>query len=257
MPVEVPLTTSSAPQLGDGEGRVPKHVAIIMDGNGRWAQARGLPRTHGHRKGVDAVRAAVRSAGELGIKTLTLFSFSSENWSRPAEEISELMGLLKMFIRRDLAELHKENVRVCIIGARENVPGDILPLLEEAEILTKDNTFTRLVIAFNYGSRDEITRAMQKIAKDVVAGELKPQDITNQTVGASLDTAEWGDPELIIRTSGEKRLSNFLLWQAAYSEFIFLDCLWPDFDKSQFEAALKEYGMRNRRFGNVISKTGA
>ncbi len=257
MPGKVSLSISDSPQLGSGELVVPRHVAIIMDGNGRWAQARGLPRTHGHRKGVEAVRAAVRAAGELGIKTLTLFSFSSENWSRPAEEVSELMGLLKLFIRRDLAELHKENVRVNIIGARDNVPGDILPLLEEAENLTRNNTATRLVIAFNYGARDEIVRATRKIARRVEAGELSADDINNEILSAALDTAEWNDPDLIIRTSGEMRLSNFLLWQAAYSEFVFLDCLWPDFDKSHFENALREYHARNRRFGSVITKAGA
>ena len=257
MPSKSSLSISNTPQLGSGEILVPKHVAIIMDGNGRWAQARGLPRTHGHRKGVEAVRAAVRAAGELGIKTLTLFSFSSENWSRPAEEVSELMGLLKLFIRRDLAELHKENVRVNIIGARKNVPGDILPLLEEAENLTRNNTSTRLVIAFNYGARDEIIRATKNIAKRVEAGELKADSIDNDVFAAALDTAQWNDPDLIIRTSGEMRLSNFLLWQAAYSEFVFLDCLWPDFDKAQFEGALREYYARNRRFGSLITKAGA
>jgi undecaprenyl diphosphate synthase len=153
---------------------LPRHVAIIMDGNGRWAQARGLARSRGHRKGVEAVRAAVRAAAELNIKTLTLFSFSSENWNRPPEEVSDLMGLLKIFIRRDLADLHRENVRVSIIGSRQNVPGDILPLLDEAENLTRNNTATRLVIAFNYGARDEMTRAVQKIARQIDAGLISP-----------------------------------------------------------------------------------
>ncbi|MEE9314689.1 MAG: isoprenyl transferase [Rhizobiaceae bacterium] len=256
MPLEAKIETPDAPQFGSSAFVVPDHVAIIMDGNGRWAQARGLPRTQGHRKGVEAVRAAVRAAGELGVKTLTLFSFSSENWSRPAQEISDLMGLLKLFIRRDLADLHRENVRVSIIGGRENLPGDILPLLEEAEKLTRNNTSTRLVIAFNYGSRDEIVRATQKLAERVAAGELAPEDITSASISSALDTADWSDPDLIIRTSGEIRLSNFLLWQAAYSEFIFADCLWPDFDKSEFENALVEYNNRNRRFGGVISKAG-
>jgi len=230
---------------------VPEHIAIIMDGNGRWAQSRGLPRTQGHRKGVEAVRAAVRAAGELGVKTLTLFSFSSENWSRPEDEVSELMGLLKFFIRRDLADLHKEGVRVSIIGARHNLPADIKPLLEEAENLTKENTSTRLVIAFNYGSRDEIVRAAQKIATRVATGELKPDDIDNDIVSGALDTAEWSDPELIIRTSGEQRLSNFLMWQAAYSEFVFLDCLWPDFNKAELQKAVEIFHSRDRRFGGV------
>ena len=246
---------TAAATLACGQG--PSHVAIIMDGNGRWAEARGLSRTKGHRKGVEAVRAAVRAAGELGIKTLTLFSFSSENWSRPKEEVSELMSLLKVFIRRDLADLHKENVRVSIIGARHNVPHDILPLLEEAENLTRNNTATRLVIAFNYGARDEIARATRKIATQVAEGHLKPDQIDEATLKQALDTADWADPELIIRTSGEKRLSNFLLWQAAYSEFIFLDCLWPDFSKAHFEQALDEYRGRSRRFGGLIKQTSA
>ena len=260
---DVTLQNEKAPPLATEQACVPptaatpSHVAIIMDGNGRWAKARGLSRSKGHRKGVEAVRAAVRAAGELGVKTLTLFSFSSENWSRPQEEVSELMTLLKMFIRRDLADLHKENVRVSIIGARHNVPSDILPLLEEAENLTRENTATRLVIAFNYGSRDEITRAMQLIARQVAAGDMLPEDVSEATVSKALDTAEWSDPELIIRTSGEKRLSNFLLWQAAYSEFIFLDCLWPDFSKDHFEQALAEYHSRDRRFGGLVAQSGA
>ncbi|MDD9909699.1 MAG: isoprenyl transferase [Ahrensia sp.] len=233
---------------------IPEHVAIIMDGNGRWAQARGLPRTQGHRKGVEAVRAAVRAAGELGIRTLTLFSFSSENWSRPESEINDLMGLLKLFIRRDLADLHKENVRVCVIGARHNVPDDILPLLEDAENLTRENTATRLVIAFNYGGRDDIVRAARRLGRQVAAGTLDPDAIDAKALAGALDTADWRDPDLIIRTSGEKRLSNFLMWQAAYSEFVFLDCLWPDFDKAAFEAAIVEYASRTRRFGAVEAR---
>lgn len=249
--------THIAEEVAVGCGMIPEHVAIIMDGNGRWAQERGLPRSHGHKKGVEAVRAAVRAAGELGIKTLTLFSFSSENWSRPQSEINDLMGLLKLFIRRDLADLHKENVRVCVIGARDNVPGDVLPLLEEAENLTRNNTSTRLVIAFNYGSRDEIARAAMRLAQRAADGTLDPADINAEMIAESLDTGNWRDPDLIIRTSGEKRLSNFLLWQAAYSEFVFLDCLWPDFDRAEFERALAEYAGRNRRFGAVEARAGA
>ena len=256
MPTEAKTQNSQLAQLGSGGTPVPEHVAIIMDGNGRWAQARGLPRTQGHRKGVEAVRGAVKAAGELGIKTLTLFSFSSENWSRPAEEVNDLMGLLKLFIRRDLADLHRENVCVSIIGARDNIPADILPLLEEAENLTRNNTATRLVIAFNYGARDEIARAVQKISQKVAAGELESSDVDADMVSAHLDTAGWSDPELIIRTSGEQRLSNFLLWQAAYSEFIFLDCLWPDFTKADFQAALDDYCQRDRRFGGIAAQAG-
>ncbi len=254
---DVRLPENETPGLDSSDSCSPSHVAIIMDGNGRWAQARGLPRSRGHRKGVEAVRAAVRAAGELNIKTLTLFSFSSENWSRPADEVNDLMSLIKIFIRRDLADLHRENVRVSIIGSRDNIPGDILPLLDEAENLTRNNTATRLVIAFNYGARDEITRAMRKLADQVATGDLAPNDIDIETISNSLDTSDWSDPELIIRTSGEQRLSNFLLWQAAYSEFIFLDCLWPDFTKAQFEQALDEYRSRSRRFGGVVAQSSA
>ncbi len=232
-------------------GGVPEHVAIIMDGNGRWAQGRGLPRSAGHKRGVEAVRAAVRAAGELGVKTLTLFAFSSENWKRPESEISDLMGLLKLFIRRDLADLHRENVRVSIIGARHNVPADILSLLEEAENLTRHNDRTRLVIAFNYGGRDDIARAARTLARKVEAGAMTANDIDTDAIHAALDTGDWSDPDLIIRTSGEQRLSNFLLWQAAYSEFVFLDCHWPDFDRFALEQALAEYTRRNRRFGGL------
>ena len=256
MPNEATQESNSPTALAGHGFAVPEHVAIIMDGNGRWAQARGLPRSAGHRKGVEAVRAAVRAAGELGIKTLTLFSFSSENWSRPVEEVNELMGLLKVFIRRDLADLHRENVRVSIIGSRDNIPSDILPLLDEAESLTRENTATRLVIAFNYGARDEITRAARVIAQQVADGECNPDDITSERFASALDTADWSDPELIIRTSGEQRLSNFLLWQAAYAEFVFLDCLWPDFDKAQFEKAIANYRSRDRRFGGLVARAG-
>lgn len=252
----MPQTTDHhANTAGTSSVNVPKHVAIIMDGNGRWAQARGLPRTAGHRKGVDAVRAAVRAAGELGIETLTLFSFSSENWSRPAGEVRDLMGLLKKFISRDLADLHKEDVKVCIIGSRDDLSDDIRPLIEEAERLTANNTSTRLVIAFNYGGQNEIARATQKIAAKVASGEVDVTDVDEAMIAGHLDTGAWGNPDLIIRTSGEQRISNFLLWQAAYSEFVFLDCLWPDFGKPDLLEALEEYSARTRRFGGVLAKT--
>jgi len=236
--------------------RTPRHVAIIMDGNGRWAKARGLNRTKGHRQGVEAVKIAVRTARDMGIEFLTLFSFSSENWSRPKTEINDLFSLLKLFIRRDLAELHQNNVRVRVVGEREGVPNDILPLLIEAEQLTKNNTAQTLIIAFNYGSRDEIVRAVKKIAANTLAGEIQVDDIDSQSISAMLDTAGIPDPDLIIRTSGEKRLSNFLLWQAAYSELIFVDCLWPDFDHDQFHLAIEEYHSRDRRFGGLVMDTG-
>ncbi len=236
---------------------VPEHVAIIMDGNGRWAKQRGLPRTMGHRKGVDAVRETVRAAGDVGIKYLTLFAFSSENWRRPETEVSDLLGLLKAFIRRDLADLHRQNVRVKVIGERNNLQNDILDLLIDAEQTTRNNTALTLVIAFNYGSRDEMARAMVTLAQDVEAGRLRSQDITPALINARLDTAGIPDPDLIIRTSGEERLSNFLLWQAAYSEFIFMPEYWPDFTRELFHAALETYASRNRRFGGLVEKTAA
>ncbi|MEO0498049.1 MAG: isoprenyl transferase [Pseudomonadota bacterium] len=228
---------------------VPAHVAIIMDGNGRWAQARGLPRTRGHRKGVEALRHAVRNAGELGVRWLTVYAFSSENWNRPPAEVRDLLGLLKMFIRRDLAELHREGVRVRIIGCRETLPRDIKPLLEEAESLTRANTAMDLIVAFNYGARDEMVRAVKRIADRVADGSLSSDDINQELVSAALDTSSVPDPDLIIRTSGEQRLSNFLLWQAAYSEFVFCDCAWPDFDRDALLHAIAEYQRRDRRYG--------
>ncbi|WP_395517154.1 isoprenyl transferase [Pseudorhizobium flavum] len=236
---------------------IPQHVAIIMDGNGRWAKQRGLPRTIGHNKGVEAVRQAVRAAGECGVKCLTLFAFSSENWSRPEAEIEDLLGLLRRFIRRDLADLHRENIRIRIIGERQKLRSDILPLLLEAEETTRNNTAMTLIIAFNYGARDEITRAAIRLVKDVQAGLVDPQDITPDALGSRLDTAGIPDPDLIIRTSGEERLSNFLLWQAAYSEFVFLPCYWPDFDRQHFVEALRIFAARDRRFGGLSDATTA
>ncbi|TWH33509.1 MULTISPECIES: isoprenyl transferase [unclassified Aminobacter] len=229
----------------------PEHIAIIMDGNGRWAKARGLPRIAGHRAGVEALRQTVRTAGDLGIPWLTVYAFSSENWSRPQSEISDLLGLLKTFIRRDLAELHKAGVRVRMIGAREGLAKDIRLLIEEAESLTAGNTSLNLVIAFNYGSRDEIVRATRSIAEAVAAGSMRPEDITQESFAKFLDTHFVPDPDLIIRTSGELRLSNFLLWQGAYSELVFLPCYWPDFGKAELLEAIKSFGARERRFGGV------
>lgn len=222
-----------------------------MDGNGRWAEARGLPRTAGHRAGVERVREAVRTAAEAGIGYLTLFAFSSENWRRPEEEVSDLMGLLRFFIRKDLAELHRENVRVKVIGCRQSIQPDIRALLIDAEDRTRDNTGITLVIAFNYGARDELVRAARKIVQDVQSGVLDAAAIDEAAVSARVDTAGIPDPDVVIRTSGEQRLSNFLLWQAAYSEFVFLPCLWPDFDRAAFHEALAEYAGRERRFGAV------
>jgi undecaprenyl diphosphate synthase len=237
--------------------KVPRHVAIIMDGNGRWAAARGLPRAEGHRRGVEALRRTVRAAGEIGIAYVTIFSFSAENWSRPATEISELMGLLRRFIRNDLAELHQANVRVRIIGERVSLDPEIGRLLVEAEELTKNNDGLTLVVAFNYGARQEIARAARRIAEQVAEGALDPAAITTEMVGHYLDAPDLPDPDLIIRTSGEQRLSNFLLWQAAYSELVFVPTYWPDFDRTALEAAIREYQQRERRFGGLIAKTGS
>ncbi len=229
----------------------PEHVAIIMDGNGRWAKQRGLPRIMGHRRGVEAVRETVRAAGECGLKYLTLFAFSSENWRRPESEVSDLLGLLKAFIRRDLADLHNENVRVRVIGDRESLKDDIRNLLIEAEQMTAENTALTLIIAFNYGSRDEIARAAASLARDVAAGLIDASDIDPDAIAARLDTAGMPDPDLIIRTSGEERLSNFMLWQAAYSEFLFIPDFWPDFDRKTFFSAIDQYMTRDRRFGGL------
>lgn len=229
----------------------PRHVAIIMDGNGRWANARGLPRTAGHRAGVDRVSEAVRTAAEADIEYLTLFAFSSENRNRPEQEVSDLMGLLRFFIRRDLAELHRENVCIKVIGCRQTIQPDIRALLNEAEDRTRGNTGITLVIAFNYGARDELVRAVRRIAEAVRAGDMDIASIDEATIAARIDTAGIPDPDLVIRTSGEQRLSNFLLWQAAYSEFVFMPCLWPDFDRAAFLDALAEYGRRDRRYGAV------
>jgi undecaprenyl diphosphate synthase len=235
----------------------PHHVAIIMDGNGRWAAARGLPRAEGHRRGVEALRRTVRAAGDLGIRVLTIFSFSAENWARPAAEVRELMGLLRRFIRHDLADLHRNGVKVRVIGEREGLDPDILRMLEEAEALTRENDRLLLVVAFNYGARQELARAARRIAASVASGALRPDDVTADLIGRSLDAPDLPDPDLIIRTSGEQRLSNFLLWQAAYSELVFLPVYWPDFDGAALETALDEYRSRERRFGGLAARAGS
>jgi len=248
---------AEATKFAEPVPEVPRHVAIIMDGNGRWAAARGLPRVEGHRRGVEALRKTVRAAGEMGIGVLTIFSFSSENWQRPASEVRDLMSLLRLFIRKDLAELHGNGVRVRVIGERDTLEPEIRRLLEEAEELTRANTSMLLVVAFNYGARDEIARAVRRIAGDVASGALKPADVTEELIGQHLDAPDLADPDLIIRTSGEQRLSNFLLWQAAYSELVFTPVYWPDFDRAALEAAIEEYRRRERRFGGLAAKAGS
>ena len=236
---------------------MPRHVAIIMDGNGRWAATRGLPRAEGHRRGVEALRRTVRAAGEMGIKVLTIFSFSAENWARPPSEIGELMGLLRRFVRNDLAELHQNNIRVRVIGERAGLDPDIGRLLVEAEDLTKNNDGLTLVVAFNYGARQEIARAARQMAAAVAAGDLAVSAVTADKLASYLDAPDLPDPDLIIRTSGEQRLSNFLLWQAAYSELVFVPTYWPDFDRAALENAIIEYRRRERRFGGLIARTGS
>jgi undecaprenyl diphosphate synthase len=246
----------AAAAAGDGPA-APVHVGIIMDGNGRWAAARGLPRIEGHRRGVEALRRTVRNAGELGIKVLTIYSFSTENWSRPKQEISDLMGLIKRFVREDLAELHRAGVRVMMIGEREGLDPEILKLVGDAETLTRGNDKLTLVVAFNYGSRQEIARAARRIAEEAAAGTIDPKAVDERMIDAHLDTAGLPEPDLIIRTSGELRLSNFLLWQSAYAEFVVLPVHWPDFDRAAFEEALEEFRRRERRFGGLEARARA
>ncbi|MEO0881763.1 MAG: isoprenyl transferase [Pseudomonadota bacterium] len=252
MTVPAPNPGAYCPETG-GDA-LPRHIAIIMDGNGRWAKARGMPRSAGHERGVEALRRTVDAAGELGIKYLTVFSFSTENWRRPVDEVNVLFGLLRSYVRRDLARLAERGVRVRIIGDRTTVPDDIAELIEKAERDTKDNSHAFLTIAFNYGARDELVRAMRRVADRVAAGELAPDDIDEKQIEQALDTYGLPDPDLVIRTSGEYRISNFLLWQVAYSELLMLDVLWPDFEKEHLVKAIDEFCGRERRFGTVGSK---
>ena len=234
---------------------LPRHVAIIMDGNGRWAAERGLPRSAGHKQGVEALRGAVRTAVELGIEYLTIYSFSSENWSRPAAEVSFLLELLRRFIRLDVGELHKAGIKITVIGERDGLDSGIVTLLEDAEGLTRENTGLKLVVAFNYGSRQEITRAARIIARKVKEGKIDPADITQAVLANHLDTGGIPDPDLLIRTGGEQRLSNYLLWQCAYTEFVFLPEYWPDFSAEVFRRALSDYQSRERRFGGLNAQS--
>lgn len=235
----------------------PNHVAIIMDGNGRWASERGLPRAIGHRMGVEAVRRTVRAAIRLKIDYLTLYSFSTENWSRPADEINDLMGLMRRFIRRDLAELHESGVRVLVIGERDNIDPELLAMIDEAVEVTKANRRLNLVIAFNYGARGEIANAARRLAERVATGDMLPADITPESLAAELDTSSIPDPDLLIRTSGEERLSNFLLWQCAYAEFVFLEEYWPDFGEELLRFAINKYQARERRYGGLRQHSSA
>jgi undecaprenyl diphosphate synthase len=227
----------------------PAHVAIIMDGNGRWAKARGLPRIAGHRRGAESVRRAITAAAELGISYLTLFGFSSENWKRPSDEINDLMGLLRHYLRGEIAELHQQGVRLKVIGDRARLAPDIVTLIDNAEHLTRNNTRLTLIVALSYGGRDDIVQASRKLAEDVAAGRIKASAIDEARLSASLFTAGIPDPDLLIRTSGEQRISNFLLWQSAYTELVFIDTLWPDFGRADLEKAISDYHGRERRYG--------
>ena len=235
--------------------KIPGHIGVIMDGNGRWAKARGKVRTEGHIEGVKALRRLVELGITYGVKYVTVFSFSSENWSRPKDEINFIFGLLHRFVASDLAKLHANNVKVRIIGSRVGLEDSLSRLIADVEAKTANNTGLTLLVAFNYGGKAEIAEATQRIARDVLAGKLKPEDITEATVERALYTAGVPDPDLIIRTSGEQRISNFLLWQAAYSELVFVEQNWPDFNEDTFLGVLEEYSARERRFGGVEAKT--
>jgi len=241
---------SIAPVPATTDIQAPVHLAIIMDGNGRWAQARGKKRTFGHNAGAEAVRRAVEAASDLGIKYLTLFSFSSENWSRPKSEITDLMGLLRLYLRREIAELHSKNVRLRVIGDRSRLAEDIQDLIINGEEKTKNNTGLNLILALSYGARDEILNATRSLAAECAAGRINPEDIDERAFEQSLFTHDIPDPDLLIRTSGEKRISNFLLWQLAYTEFLFIDKHWPDFSISDMSDAVEEFSSRERRFGS-------
>lgn len=227
----------------------PVHVAIIMDGNGRWAKARGLPRTAGHKRGAEAVRRIVESARELGISYLTLYAFSSENWKRPAGEVTDLMGLLRLYLRSEVANMHKNGIRLKVIGDRSRLGPDIVALIEDSEAKTAANTALTLVLALSYGGRQELVAAARRVAVDVAAGRLDPDAIDEAAIEGRLFTAGIPDPDLVIRTSGEKRISNFLLWQCAYAELVFLDVLWPDFGRADLEGAIRDFHRRERRYG--------
>ena len=229
----------------------PQHVAIIMDGNGRWAKARGLPRVAGHRRGADAVRRVVRGAGELGIQVLTLFAFSTENWTRPAEEVNDLMGLLRHYLRSELEELSRNGARLRIIGNRGGLASDIVHDIVDAESMTRANSRLDVNICINYGARDEILQATRRLAERVAAGELQAGAIDERSFERELLTAGVPDPDLLIRTSGEQRISNFLLWQSAYAELVFVDTLWPDFGKEHLERAIAAFRRRERRYGGI------
>lgn len=241
-------------QKSNINNNIPQHVAVIMDGNGRWAKKRGLPRTMGHKKGADSVRRIIENAAELGIKYLTLFGFSSENWNRPEQEVKDLMKLLRQYLRSQTAEFHQRNARLSVIGDRSAFDDDIVQLIENAENLTKDNDAIHVIIALNYGGKQDIAQATQSLIDNALETGQKPDAKSIiDSISAHVMTAGIPDPDLLIRTSGEQRISNFLLWQCAYTEMVFLPTLWPDFDKQDLVNALDEYASRDRRYGCVTS----
>jgi len=242
---------ASAVEGGPADRSVPRHVAIIMDGNGRWAKARRLPRVAGHKQGVEAVRRTVRAAGDLGIEALTLYAFSSENWRRPAAEIADLMGLLRYYIKAELNELARQGVKLRIVGDYRRMEPDLVRLLDEAVERTAGNSRLTLAIALNYGAQDELLRATRQLMREARAGEVDPDTLDDAAFEARLDTVGLPRLDLLIRTSGEQRLSNFLLWQAAYAELVFTDTLWPDFDREHLVAAIEMFGRRERRYGGL------
>ena len=231
----------------------PLHVAIVMDGNGRWAKRRGLPRQVGHPKGVDAIRRVVEAAPAQGVRWLTLYAFSTENWRRPAGEVAEVMRLLKLYVNSDLDKLAREGVKIRILGRRAGLPPDVAEIVERAERQTAHNDKFFLQVAFNYGGRADIADAARALAAEVAAGQIRPDDITEELLQGKLSTASLPDPDLVIRTSGEQRLSNFLLWETAYSEFVFQDVLWPDYGAAYLRAAIEEFQKRERRYGGAVA----
>lgn len=243
------MTAALAPAGGGGGAGACRHLAIIMDGNGRWAKARRLPRIAGHREGVEAVRRVVEAAPGLGLDVLTLYAFSSENWKRPADEVSDLMGLLKHYVKSEIETLHQNGVRLDFIGDWRALKPDLVELLDNARQRTAGNRGLRLVMALNYGGQGELVRAARALAAEAAAGIIEPQAITAEALEARLDTAGLPPPDAVLRTSGELRLSNFLLWQTAYAEFLVTETLWPDFDAGALARALDEFSRRERRFG--------
>ena len=237
--------------MGETEKRVPRHLAVILDGNGRWAKKRGLPRTAGHVQGARNVEDMCELAWNHGIEYFTVYAFSTVNWSRPTEEVNTLMKLLRDYMRGCIKRANSNNMKVRVIGDKTALAADIQESIAELEAATESNTGLKFTIAINYGSRDEIRRAVQKLAKEAAEGRLAPEEITEEKISAALDTAGYPDPDLLVRTSGEQRISNYLLWQCAYTEFYFTEVSWPDFNETELEKAIEAYALRDRRYGKV------